>query len=157
MIFTLIQCFLFVLVFWASIVLNNLAHELGHVIVGRLFGLPMHTVAIGMKFNTPRPKNPTFRLLNTDFFFGTTWLEAYAPLPQHLLDRASNKAVISMTLAGPLAGTLFTLIWMYFTWTHFFAYGWAFGIGVFWIWGHLGNLRPMPGNDGMRIKERLYL
>lgn len=149
----LFQAGSFIIAFILLTYVTNLAHELGHVVVGRAFGLPLYIVTIGLEFGLPRPPNPSFRLFNTEFYVGKDFLYSYAPIELIWLKQASSTAVISTMLAGPLAGTALTLVWMYFT------HGWAFWMGAFFIWVHLGNLWPKVGmdnspNDGLYIQQR---
>ncbi|SFP79123.1 site-2 protease family protein [Hymenobacter arizonensis] len=132
---------------------NNLVHEMGHLVTGRLFGLPMHKVFIALSPARSQPAQPTFSLFGVAFYIGISSLVSFAPVNEYRLKRATPRARFCMNLAGPLCGALFAIGWILFFWN------WTQGIiGALWVLIHLENLQPKSPeqggpNDGYGVAE----
>ena len=126
-----------------SLVINALAHELGHAIAGKLVGLTIHRIVIVTDLRKGLAK-PLFTLGGTEFYLGANSLLSYVTTSGIPFSRHPIKQIV-FNLAGPISGALMGVMFAFqaISLTQTTAVNIvAFCLSIFYVVMDLANLKP---------------
>jgi membrane-associated protease RseP (regulator of RpoE activity) len=144
-----------------SLYVINFAHELGHLAVGNLVGIPIRKLFLSVK-HPSKGGGLTVKLFGFILGVGlpSTRSHSYVLMSVYQLNRLSPRRRLALFLAGPYCGIIAPIAWGI---TAYYALGLKFQVlvGCIWLWVNIGGLGSTPpplgeqygGSDGWNIAQ----